>query len=257
VTTFRLTIEYDGTRFSGWQAQPQQPHVRTIQGVLEEALETMLREKIRIQGAGRTDAGVHALGQVASFDTKTDLSPRRLAHGLTALSRPNIAVINVAIAPDGFNARFDSIGKHYCYRVLSRSVPSPLHARTSFFVPAELDIIQMLKAAKRLEGRHDFAGFRSADCGRENTIREISEIMIERNDHGMITFNIKGSGFLKNMVRIIVGTLIDVGRKRFNPDDVTQILATGDRTLAGQTVPANGLTLVKSFYPKDWIRQRP
>lgn len=252
MTVYRLTIEYDGAPFSGWQFQPGLP---TVQGVLEEALHTVLRRKTPLQGAGRTDAGVHALGQAASFETDVTVDPLRLAKGLTALCRPHVAVVAAAVAPVGFNARFDAAGKHYRYRVLNRRAPSPLRGAQAFFVPHPLDIEQMNRAAALLRGRHDFAGFRSADCERKSTVRELFRVDISVRAP-IIDIDVEGDAFLKNMVRIIAGTLVDVGRGRLAPKDVQGVLESGDRTRAGQTAPAHGLTLVEVLYPEGWIRDR-
>jgi tRNA pseudouridine38-40 synthase len=251
VPTFRLTIEYDGTDFSGWQIQPQ---VRTVQGVLEEGLATMLRTPVRIQGAGRTDAGVHARGQVASFEAETDLSPERIQKGLSALCRPDVSVVEAAVAPDGFNARFDAQGKHYRYRVLCRRTPSPLERKTCYFVPQPLDGDAMKAAAERLVGAHDFRGFRASDCGREKTVCHLSEVSLKRDDRGLLTIDVRGNFFLKYMVRIIAGTLIDIGRGRKQPEVIQAIFDTGDRTLAGITAPPGGLTMMQVYYPEGWIR---
>jgi tRNA pseudouridine38-40 synthase len=251
VPTFRLTIEYDGASFSGWQIQPD---AKTVQGSLEEALATMLRKPVRIQGAGRTDAGVHALGQVGSFQVETDLPPERLQKGLTALAGPDIAVVDAAIAPAGFNARFDSNGKHYRYAILSRKTPSPLLGRTSHFIPYALNVDAMRCAAKALIGEHDFKGFRAADCERKNTICNISEVTITPAANGILAIDVKGIAFLKYMVRVISGTLIEIGKKKMGPERIDKIFETRDRTLAGPTAPSHGLTLVEVFYPDGWIR---
>jgi tRNA pseudouridine38-40 synthase len=251
VPTFRLTIEYDGACFSGWQIQPD---AKTVQGSLEAALATILRKPVRIQGAGRTDAGVHALGQVGSFHAETDLPPERLQKGLTALAGPDIAVVDAAVAPDGFNARFDSNGKHYRYAILSRKTPSPLLGRTSHFIPYALDVSAMRRAAKALIGEHDFKGFRAADCERENTICNISEVTITTAPNGILSIDVKGIAFLKYMVRVISGTLIEIGRGKMGPERIDTIFETRDRTLAGPTAPSQGLTLVEVFYPEGWIR---
>jgi len=252
VPVYRLTIEYDGAPFSGWQLQPGLP---TVQGALEEALHTVLRRRIPLQGAGRTDAGVHAFGQVASFETDLTIDPFRLAKGLSALCRPHVAVVEAAVAPEGFNARFDAVGKHYRYRVLNRQAPSPLRGGQAFFVPRLLDVEHMKQAAALLRGRHDFAGFRSADCERKSTEREISRLDISARAP-VIDIDVEGDAFLKNMVRIIAGTLVDVGRGRMTPESVRGVLESGNRTRAGQTAPAHGLTLMEVFYPKGWLRDR-
>lgn len=252
VTFFRLVIEYDGSDFSGWQIQPGR---RTVQGELEQALAVILRAPVRLQGAGRTDAGVHALGQAASFEADTDISPDRLRKGLSALAGPDIAVVEAAAAPAGFNARFDSIGKHYRYAILNRPSPSPLRRKTRFFVPQPLHIEDMRKAAALLVGEHDFGGFRARDCERKTTVRRLGQVSVTQSGDDIL-IDVKGDAFLKNMVRILAGTLVDVGLSRRTLQSVRDALDTQDRTLAGRTAPASGLTLVSVFYPPQWTRPR-
>ena len=251
--TFRLTIEYDGTDFSGWQIQPG---ARTVQGALEQALATILRHPVAIQGAARTDAGVHALGQTASFEADTGLAPDRIRKGLCALCRPDVSVVEAAIAPDGFNARFASIGKHYRYCVISRGAPSPLCRTQSYFVPKALDLAAMQRAAALLTGEHDFRGFRASDCGRQNTVCRLEEVSVSRAERGLVRIDVWGNAFLKYMVRIIAGTLVDIGRGRLPADIIGDILATGDRARAGTTAPPKGLTLMQVFYPEGWLRPK-
>ncbi len=244
MTVYRLTIEYNGAPFSGWQTQPDQ---RTVQGDLQSALAILLRGPTRLQGAGRTDAGVHAVGQAASFETDVPITEDRIRKGLTALCRPDIAVVRAEAVADGFNARFDARGKHYRYHIFNRSAPSPLRRGTAYHVPRPLDLDAMAAAAARLIGEHDFAAFRAADCGRENTVRRITDITVKRDD-ALITVDVRGTAFLKYMVRIIAGTLVDVGLGRLTPDDVEEALRVRDRTRAGRTAPAHGLTLMAVFY---------
>ncbi len=239
--TFKLIVEYDGRGFSGWQKQPGQ---RTVQGALEEALATVLREPVEVQGASRTDAGVHALGQVANITTSVEIDPNRLIRGASSLCRPDLAVVDAARVDEGFNARFDSHGKHYLYRLLNRSAPSPLRARDSWHVPQRLDLDKMRDCARRLVGTHDFAGFRAADCGRDNTRRTLTAVDVTSQMNGIIAIEVKGTAFLKYMVRILAGTLVDVGSGRLPVGTPSTIFETGDREKAGQTAPAHGLTLV-------------
>jgi tRNA pseudouridine38-40 synthase len=254
MTTWRLGIEYDGSGFSGWQRQPGR---RTVQGIVSEALSTVLRRPIEIQGASRTDAGVHALGQVASFECDEPLDPSRIVRGVSALCRPDAAVVEAAIAPEGFNARFDAAGKRYRYRLLNRSAPSPLLAATSWHVPQPLDLERMRGAARLLVGEHDFAGFRSADCGRETTGRNLERVEIEAvgEPRGLVEIAVEGDAFLRNMVRIIAGTLVEVGEGRRGIESIDEILGSGDRGRAGQTAPARGLTLIEVRYPPGWLRR--
>jgi tRNA pseudouridine38-40 synthase len=245
MTVYKLTIEYDGEAFSGWQRQPGK---RTVQGVIEEALVVVAREELRVQGASRTDAGVHALGQVATFDTERELDLRKLADSVSALCRPDAAVVRAEIAPPGFNARRDAKGKRYLYRVLNRTSPSPLLARTSWHIRDPLDLDAVRGGAAILVGTHDFRGFRAADCGREDTVRTLTAIDVNERGDGVVEIAVRGTAFLKNMVRIIAGTLVAVGLGKMTVEDVARVLETGDRRLAGQTAPANGLTLVAVFY---------
>lgn len=252
---FRLTIEYAGGSFHGWQEQPD-PQLRTVQGVLRAALTTVLRQPLALQGASRTDAGVHALGQVASFEAETDLAPERIARGATALSGEEIAVVDAAIAPPGFDARRDSIGKRYRYRLLARQAPSPILGSTSWHVPRPLDLGAMREAAAVLVGTHDFAGFRAADCGRESTVRELTRVAVVARDGALVDIEVEGTAFLKNMVRIIAGTLVDIGLGAIPVDVVGEVLECGDRTRAGRTAPAHGLTLIEVLYPEGLLRSR-
>ncbi len=219
-----------------------------MQGVLEEALSTMLREEVNVRGASRTDAGVHAIGQVAGFESEKDVELAQLVRGLSALCRPDVAVVHAKVMPDGFNARFDSTGKHYRYRVLNRRAPSALNGNTAWHVPQDLDLDRMRAAAGDLVGTHDFAGFRSAGCERETTERTLSEVIVHREEDGVITITVKGTAFLKYMVRIIAGTLVGIGLGKLPADTVGRVFKTGDRQIAGQTAPAHGLTLVEVFY---------
>jgi tRNA pseudouridine38-40 synthase len=253
VPVFKLTIEYAGGGFHGWQEQADQ-QLRTVQGVLREALETVVRQPVALQGASRTDAGVHALGQVASFSAETDLPAERIARGATALAAPDIAVVEASVAPDGFDARRDSIGKRYRYRLLNRSAPSPVLAATSWHVPRPLDLEAMSAAAARFVGTHDFAGFRAADCGREHTERELTRVALVAREGAVIDIEVEGTGFLKQMVRIISGTIVDVGLGTKTVEVVGEVLASRDRARAGRTAPAHGLTLIEVLYPEGLRR---
>lgn len=208
----------------------------------------MFRQEVKIQGASRTDAGVHAIGQVAGFESEKDVEPARLVRSLSALCRPDVAVVHAKVMPDGFNARFDSTGKHYRYLVLNRRAPSALIGNMAWHVPQDLDLDRMRTAAGDLVGAHDFAGFRSADCDRETTERNLTEVIVDRGEGGVITITVKGTAFLKYMVRIIAGTLVGIGLRKLPPDTVVRVFKTGDRQIAGQTAPAHGLTLVEVFY---------
>jgi tRNA pseudouridine38-40 synthase len=248
VAILRLIIEYDGAAFSGWQVQPGR---RTVQGEVERALARILGEAVRVRGASRTDAGVHALGQVACFEIDRELDPRKLAAGVSALCRPDAAVVRAEVAPPGFDPRRDARGKRYRYCVLNRATPSPLLRLTAWHVRAPLELGAMRAAAAVLVGTHDFRGFRAADCEREETVRTVTAIEIAPRERQLVEIEVRGTAFLKNMVRIIAGTLVAAGLGRMTTDDVARVLETGDRTLAGQTAPAHGLTLVEVFYKES------
>jgi tRNA pseudouridine38-40 synthase len=247
--TYKLTIEYDGTPYRGWQAHE---NVVSIQGALHDALRISLRKEVRLQGASRTDAGVHALGQVASLKLDEPVDEHRLARSLCALCKPHIAVTRVALVHDDFNARFSARGKHYVYRVLNRSAPSPLMQHTCWHVAAPLDLTLMRRSAAALIGTHDFAAFRASDCERDNTERRVTGVDVVENGP-IVEIHVRGTAFLKNMVRIIAGTLVDVARGACSPDTVEKMLETGDRTIGGRTAPACGLTLVEVYFDESQL----
>lgn len=240
----RLTIEYDGTDFSGWQRQIGQ---RTVQGLLEEKLQELLREPVQLRGAGRTDAGVHAEGQVATLAITSNIPTGGLLRGLNTILPPDLAVVEVAEAASDFDARFSARGKIYRYRIWNHFVRSPKHARATWHVRRPLDVDAMRAAARLLCGEHDFRGFRASDCDRRNTVRLIRRCEVSRQG-ALVDIEVEATAFLKNMVRILAGTLADVGRGKRDVAQVLRALETGDRTAAGVTAPAAGLTLVRVIY---------
>ena len=240
----RLTIEYDGTDFCGWQRQTGQ---RTVQGTLEEKLLEMLGETADVRGAGRTDAGVHAQGQVAHVLLTARIPAGGLLRGLNTILPSDIAIVDVADAPANFDARFSARGKVYRYRLWNHFVRSATHARTTWHVRSILDLEAMRAAAQALCGEHDFKGFRASDCDRRNTVRLIRRIDISRQG-AMLDIEVEATAFLKNMVRIVAGTLTDVGRGRLDLARVKHVLESGDRTRGGITAPARGLTLLRVNY---------
>jgi tRNA pseudouridine38-40 synthase len=240
----RLVLEYDGTDFSGWQ---RQPGMRTVQGCLEDALRQMTGESIAAQGAGRTDAGVHAEGQVASLAMEATIPEGGLLRGLNAILPRDIAVIEVAATDPAFDARFSARGKVYRYLAWNHMVRSPLHARTTWFCRSSIDMHLVRQAALALTGEHDFRAFRAADCERRTTIRIIRRLEVARQG-ALLSFEVEATAFLKNMVRILVGTLVDVGRGRLPPEIVRRMLETGDRKTGGVTAPPQGLSLVRVLY---------
>jgi tRNA pseudouridine38-40 synthase len=241
---FRVVVEYDGTDFSGWQRQVEE---RTVQGTLEDALKAMTGESVFVRGAGRTDAGVHADGQVATFEIGVDIPPHGLLRGLNSALPPDVALVDVAEAPSDFDARFSARGKVYRYTVWSHFVRSPLRARRAWHVREPLDVEAIRTASAALVGDHDFRAFRASDCDRRTTRRIVRGIEVDRQG-AVLTIDVEATAFLKNMVRILVGTLIDIGRGRVPPDAVARMLATGDRTIGGMTAPPQGLTLLRVIY---------
>jgi len=240
----RLTVEYDGTDFSGWQRQVGQ---RTIQATLEDTLFEVIGERTEVRGAGRTDAGVHAAGQVASLAIHNRIPPHGLLRGMNSLLPSDVALVDAAEADAGFDARFSARGKVYRYRIWNHLVRSPLHARTSWHCRRPLDLEAMREAAAALRGEHDFRGFRASDCDRRNTVRVIRGFEI-RKQGALIEIDVEGTAFLKNMVRILAGTLADVGRGKLTVQSVLRALEEGDRAAGGVTAPAAGLTLLRVTY---------
>jgi tRNA pseudouridine38-40 synthase len=240
----RIGIEYDGTDFSGWQRQPGR---RTVQASIEEAIEELLGESVEVRGAGRTDAGVHADGQVGSFALASRIPDRGLLRALNSSLPRDIAITGVETVPAAFDARFSALGKVYRYAIWNHSLRSARHARTTWHCPRPLDLDVMRQAAALLTGEHDFRGFRSSDCGRRNTVRWIRRLDIARQG-ALVEVEIEATAFLRNMVRILAGTLADVGRGYLDVATVARVLATGDRTAGGVTAPPQGLTLARVMY---------
>jgi tRNA pseudouridine38-40 synthase len=240
----RILIEYDGTDFHGWQ---RQPGLRTVQGCLEQALQTMTGEAVSIQGAGRTDAGVHAAGQVATFPLLARIPEVGLLRGLNSFLPADIAILDVREVAPEFDARFSARGKVYRYRIWNHLVRSPLHARGSWHCRSLLDLAAMRQAAQQLCGEHDFRAFRASDCERRTTVRVIRRLEIDRQG-ALLIIDVEATAFLKNMVRILVGTLVDLGRGKIAGEVIDHMLRTGDRTAGGITAPAHGLTLLRVMY---------
>ncbi len=247
--TLKLIVEYDGTGLSGWQRQKNGP---SVQQHLEEAVAGMVGTDITVQGASRTDAGVHAKGQVAHFRTDSEIPAYGFRRGINGLLPPNIAVVWCGDAAEEFHARFDARGKHYRYTLLTRKERSPLLRHRAWHEHAELDLAAMAAAAVHMHGEKDFSAFRSAHCTARTCIRRIDAVTVTRVDPERVHIDVHGNAFLRNMVRVMVGTLVAVGRGRIAPDEVADIIDRRDRTRAGQTAPAHGLTLMEVFYaPPD------
>ena len=242
---FKLVIEYDGSAYHGWQRQKSEV---TIQSQIETALTTLTGKPVSLIGSGRTDAGVHARGQVANFHCATRLSPDTLQRALNALLPDDIVILECTDVPERFHARYDAISKTYRYTVLNRKIPSAIGRQYAWHIQHPLKIDAMHEALRHISGVHDFKSFEGAGSPRSHTTRHVmrAEWRAGRGDewHLFLTAN----GFLKHMVRNIVGTLVDVGRGRIEPDAVRLIREASDRSLAGATAPAHGLCLMQVGY---------
>jgi tRNA pseudouridine38-40 synthase len=261
--TIRLIVRYEGTGLSGWQ---RQRGVRTVQEELERAASQMAKEPVRVHGAGRTDAGVHALAQVAAFHTNANIPSKGWLLGLTSLLPPEIAVREAREAPDGYDPRRASGGKRYRYLLLNDRIRDPLLRDRAWHVFDPLDLPRLRSTAQHFVGEHDFRAFRAADCERINTVRHLFRVeLIERyaGRDGLLAIEVEGTAFLKNMVRIITGTLVDVARGRLAPELVPRLLADGRRAESGITAPPQGLYLDEVFVKPehrladDSLRLRP
>jgi len=240
----KLIISYRGTHYCGWQVQP---NGETIQAVLTAAIEQLTGERVKLIGSGRTDAGVHAIGQCANFLTASTIPPEAFHKALNTRLPSDIRVLRSMDCEPEFHSRYDAKGKSYTYKIYESAVASPFVADLAFHVTYPLDWKAIKMAAADLIGEHDFKAFMASGSAVKTTIRTIEEISFEKNDNlREITF--KGNGFLYNMVRIMVGTLYEVGYHRIDPHDLSKIISDGDRSRAGITAPAHGLYLKEVYY---------
>jgi len=246
VPNYRFTLEYDGAGFAGWQAQAGGQ--RTVQDEFEAAIERVTGQRLRVVAAGRTDAGVHALGQVVSARIQTELQPTVLQRALNQVMPEDLAIVAAERAADDFHARYSAVGKLYRYRVWNAATRSPLRSARAHWVARKLDVSAMSKAAGAFVGRHDFAALQAAGSEVESTLRTLKRLEVEQEPPGELVFWAEADGFLRHMVRNLVGTLLEVGSGRRPVDSITELLACGDRRRAGPTAPAAGLTLVRVFY---------
>ncbi|MDD4496453.1 MAG: tRNA pseudouridine(38-40) synthase TruA [Eubacteriales bacterium] len=241
----KLTIEFDGTCYHGWQ---QQDNAISVQEVITKAIAKLTGEKCNLIGCGRTDAGVHALGFVANFHTESGIPPDKFSYALNSLLPDDISVLKSEESANDFHARFSATGKKYRYLIHNSKIKSAILRNRAYNVPTSyLDIEKVREAAQHFIGTHDFKGFMAAGSSLENTVRTIYSVSLEKKDD-LITFEISGSGFLYNMVRIIAGTLIAVGEGKIQADEIPDIIGSLDRNRAGKTVPAHGLYLVEVYY---------
>lgn len=242
-----LKVAYDGTAFSGFQ---RQPGLRTVQGVLEEALARLTKEACQVKGAGRTDAGVHAEGQVVSFRTASSIPTPRLVPALNGLLPPDVAVLAAAEVPEQFHPRYDAVSKVYRYTFFRRAVRCPLTRFYALHVPEPLDVERMREAAAYLVGRHDFRAFQNTGRPVKSSVRTVFSCRLEEVG-SFLYFWIEADGFLYQMVRVIAGTLLEIGRGKLEPRVILAALGKGERQLLGPTAPPHGLCLVQVKYPQD------
>ena len=245
VKNFKIVIEYDGTRYHGWQRQKEDA---TIQGEIEKALSIMAAKHIVLNGSGRTDAGVHALGQTANFLCDTDLTPGVFQRGLNSLLPDDIVIRGCGQVDDTFHARYNVKSKIYHYKIFNRPVPAAINRLYVWSIRKQLDTEAMKSAASHIIGHHDFKAFEGAGSPRTTTTRHVMAADLVEADNRLLTFRIEADGFLRFMVRNIVGTLVDVGLGKTLPAEFKQIQKSRDRTRAGATAPARGLCLMEVRY---------
>ncbi|MEI6500183.1 MAG: tRNA pseudouridine(38-40) synthase TruA, partial [Armatimonadota bacterium] len=239
-----LVVQYDGTQYAGFQAQPDRP---TVQCELERALSSLLQQPTRVQGASRTDAGVHAFGQVVTFKTENVIPVERLRGALNGLLPDDIVCVRASEVPADFRPHYTARRKQYSYRILNRELPSPFLARYAWHLRRPLDVEAMSEAGQHLVGAHDFAAFCAAHGSAKTSVREVYALDMLR-DAEIVEMRIEGNGFLYMMVRIIMGTLTEVGLGKLAPSRVGEILFSRDRNQAGPTAPPQGLSLVRIDY---------
>jgi len=242
---FKLIIEYDGSSYHGWQRQKNR---KTIQGEIEKAIMTITGNKIALTASGRTDAGVHAFGQVANFYCDTEISPEVFQRGLNSLMPKDIIIKECNTVNEKFHARYDAKTKTYRYRILNRTTPAAICRQYSWFIKKKLDLDAIQSAILHIIGTNDFKAFEGAGSPRSSTKRRVINACLQQKEKKYLIFEIEADGFLRFMVRNIVGTLLDVGLCKITPDDFKKILLSKDRNLAGVTAPPHGLFLMNVKY---------
>jgi len=238
--TIKLVIQFDGTRYHGWQTQAGD---RTVQKTLEEALSRILNRPVKIYGAGRTDAGVHAFGQAAHFKTDSPMDLARLKKALNSILPPDIVIVNLSEVDSAFHARYSARSRAYRYLIWNSPDRLPFLCAYAWHIPHRLDLAAMRSAARHLIGTHDFSSFQASDRKRVNPVRTVLAIRLTKRFRHLIVFEIRANAFLKHMVRNIVGTLVSVGSGRMTVDEFRRVFEKRDRTAAGMTAPAHGLFL--------------
>jgi tRNA pseudouridine38-40 synthase len=251
VPTYRLLLSYRGTRYAGWQ---RQQNALTVQQAVEEALERLLGNPVRVVGASRTDAGVHARGQVAHLELPEPFPASGLVHGTNHHLPEDVRVLAASVVPAGFHARKHAWGKEYLYRLSRAPVVSPLDSHFVARAPGSLDAEQLSRAAELLPGRHDFSAFALAGGSHGQPVRRIFSAQWEEKGEELC-FRVAGEGFLRGMVRALVGTMVEVGAGKRSPESFAELLTGRPRAAAGPTAPAHGLVLERVFYPPEWRAQ--
>ena len=250
MTNYKITIQYDGSRYDGWQRL--NGNNNTIQGKIEDVLCRMCGHKMEIHASGRTDKGVHALGQVANFKLNTDMQPCEIMDYLNRYLPEDIAVTDIATVPERFHSRLNVKAKTYVYRIWNSTVPDVFRHKYMYTVDGDIDTEKMKKAAEYICGTHDFMGFSSLKRYKKSTVRTIYSLTVERIG-AEVVIRIRGNGFLYNMVRIIAGTLLEIGTGERDEKSIVDIFESGNREIAGRTLPAKGLTLLEAEYGEENI----
>ncbi|TCO74981.1 tRNA pseudouridine(38-40) synthase TruA [Marinisporobacter balticus] len=240
----KLIIEYDGTNFSGWQMQP---NARTVQEEIEKGLKKIIKKEVKINGSGRTDAGVHALGQVANFKETFSIPIQKIPLALNAMIPEDISIKEAIEVPENFHARYHAKGKRYIYKIYNGQLRSALLKNHAYFTSYTLNVEKMKKATAYFIGEHDFKAFMASRTSIKNTVRTIQDIRLYEQEE-LLILDIKGNGFLYNMVRIMTGTLVDIGRGRIDEKDLPNIIKSCSRESAGHTAPPQGLYLAEVYY---------
>ena len=240
----KLTIEYDGKCYNGWQKQPDKPN---IQGEIERAIYNITKEEVELIGSGRTDAGVHALGQVANFKTNSNIAIEKLPLAINSQLKNSIIIKNAEEVDERFHSRYNAKHKTYRYIINNSKTGTALYRNLEYCFPIKLDVAKMKEAAKYFEGEHDFKAFKSSGTSGKNSVRTIYKAVVKEEGENII-IELTGNGFLYNMVRIISGTLLEVGLGKISPKEIPEIIESKDRQRAGKTLPAHGLYLVEVKY---------
>ncbi len=247
-----MLLAYEGTRYHGWQIQPDAP---TVEGTLEQALLRITQQTVKVQGAGRTDSGVHALNYPASFELNTSLPADKLKVALNAVLPDDIAVKHLQSVPPTFHARHSACGKRYRYLIHNRPYPDPFGPQRAWWLRRTLDLVPMHEAAQGLVGTHDFTAFRSIHCSSPHPVKEMREVALRWDPQvpGLLRLEFEANSFLQHMVRILTGTLVDVGLGKLEPAAISRCLESRDRTQSGQTAPPHGLYMLRTRYPEGLV----